>query len=564
MDDLKDTARKQKDLAQMATDKPNQRINGLFPLICQREWVSQALWNVVRNKGAETAGVDGMVRSHYYDSKTRSLTVRATDMVEEICQELKTGRYTPQPVKRIYIPKANGKERPIGIPTLKDRTVQEVVRMVIEPIYESHFLNCSYGFRPSRSTMHAITTCYRSINEKKKYYWVIEGDIKGCFDNIDHKILIKLLKQRIEDRKLVGIIYKFLKAGYRENGRTYKPDKGTPQGGIISPLLANIYLHELDKWWSDRYDLSRVEKNARRRQMLGNFILIRYADDFIILSNGTKERTKEMKQEVATFLKKELKLTLSEEKTAITHVYDGFDFLAFHVRKYKQTKGVKIIPSARNVQEIKDKIAMFLHRRNHDYAVANMILALNRVVRGWTNYYRHVNSAKVFQSLDYYLVMKFLKWYRGKFKMPRRKGSSQGKRWLNKEESIHLYRFWNTEIKRFGWKRMQNPYLRNMPIKRMRSNPNLNTIWWGNSERNGDLRFLCLQRDDGTCQICQRPKTNLIAHHIIPLFEIGEEAETLDNLITICKDCEKEYFKELHQEIRTSEGVMQLGGSRVR
>lgn len=537
MDDLKELSRKQKDLALLALRKPNQRINGLFPLICQEEWMTQAMWNVIRNQGSTTAGVDGEVKGDYYDSKTQSLKPKANKQIGIICEQLRTGEYWPQPARRIYILKANGKERPIGIPTLTDRMVQEAIRMSIEPIYETDFLNCSHGFRPNRSTMSAITTCYRSINEKKKYYWVIEGDIKGCFGNIDHKILLKLLKKRIEDRKLIGVIYQFLKAGYQEKGNIYKPSIGTPQGGIISPLLANIYLHEFDLWWSKKYDLTIGKKAVRRRKRLGNFIHIRFADDFIILSNGTKEATEQVKREVATFLQDELKLSLSEEKTAITHVFDGFDFLGFHIRKYKETKGVRITPSKRNIQAVKDKISAYLDRRNHEQAVAAMVYALNPVIRGWANYYRYVTSSRVYSSLDYYLGMKFIKWYSGRHQLSRRKGYLHGSRWLNKDESLHLYHFGETESKRFGWKQPYNPYLRDKPVKRMNSSPVYTGKWFGKAERDADLRMECIKRDKGVCQICQRPKTNLEAHHIIPMAKHGEDS--LENLVTLCQDCHR-------------------------
>ena len=332
-------------------------------------------------------------------------------------------------------------------------------------------------------------------------------------------------------------------------------------GSVISPLLANVYLHELDMWWSERYDPSIVEKNARRRKHLGNFI-IRFADDFIILSNGTKEATLECKDAVATFLKDELQLTLSEEKTSITHAFDGFDFLGFHIRKYKATKGVRITPTKKNIQAIKDKIAGFLGRQKHEEAVVAMIYALNPVVRGWANYYRYVSSSRVYSDLDYYLGIKFLKWFRGRYRLPKRKGFLQARKWLDKEETLHLYHFSETESKRFGWRtQFRNPYLKEKPIKRVNSTPIQATKWYGKAQRDADLRLECLKRDNGICQICKRPKINLIAHHIIPV-KIGG-IDSLDNLITVCQDCERKYRKELHSTDQGWQEAMRLVESRV-
>lgn len=524
--------------------------------------MTQAMWNVLCNEGAETAGVDGKVKAIYYDAETQGLTSEVTKTVERICKDLEEDSYRPQPVRRIYIPKPNGKQRPIGIPNLEDRMVQEAVRMVIESIYESIFLNSSYGFRPNRNTMDAIAVCYQNINAKKKYYWVIEGDIKGCFDNIDHKILLKLLKRRIADEKLVGTIHRFLKAGYQENGMVYKPEVGTPQGGVISPLLANIYLHELDEWWSRNYDLEPYGKTIRRGKHLGNFILVRYADDFIILSNGTKKATEEMKDKVAGFLRDELKLELSQEKTLITHAMEGFDFLGFHIRKYKKTRVVLIQPTKVNIQRIKDKIDGMLNRRKHEDAVIDKICALYPMVRGWANYYRFVNSSETFHELSFYLENKFLKWYRGKYQMSLESGTREGLKWIDGTEPFNLPSFDSIKVKRYKWEKKSNPYIEGK-VKRMSESPIQFGEWHGDSDRDADLRMECFKRDRGECQICKRPRINLIAHHIIPLSKGGED--DLDNLITICEDCEKKYYKELHQgTIKSRQEIMQLGGSRVR
>jgi hypothetical protein len=363
---------------------------------------------------------------------------------------------------------------------------------------------------------------------------------------------MKLLRQRIADRRLTDTIYKLLKAGYQEDDAIYKPSVGTPQGGVVSPLMANIYLHQLDRWWSMNYNLDQNSRSARRRKHLGNFVLVRFCDDFIILSNGTKQATEAMKEEIAMFLKDALRLELSQEKTAITHAAEGFDFLGFHIRKFRKQGGVMITPTKTNVQKIKNRISRTLHRKNHEFAVVDVIRALNPVIRGWANYYRFVNSARTFQDLDFYLGSEFMKWYRGKYRMPSRKGSVEAHKWMDRKQPIHLSRFSDVKVRRHRWRRHPNPYIE-MDVKRMTSIPFSEANWYGKSDRDSDLRLLCFQRDQGVCQVCVRPKTNIEAHHIIPLSENGEDA--LENLITVCVDCHRDHS---WQEIE------RLVGSRVR
>lgn len=542
-------ARKQRELAQL---KHGTRIGNLYQIMCKKEWITQAMRNVLQNTGSNTAGMDGMVKKDYYRSK-EGITATGMKEIEKICQELESQEYKPQPVMRIYIPKANGKERPLGIPTLRDRVVQESIRMVLEPIYESIFIDCSHGFRPNRSTKDAISICYQRINTSMKYYWVIEGDIKGCFDNIDHYILIKLLRKTIADRKLTSLIRRFLRAGYIENGMTRKPNKGTPQGGVISPLLANIYLHEMDIWWKEKYYGTLGTRGYRRRTERGNFFLSRYADDFIILSNARKKIVEEMKTQLTKFLLNELKLELSQEKTMVKHATKGFDFLGFHVRKYKKMKGILIHPTKENMQRLRDKIAKILNRRNHSIAIVEMIQVLTPIIRGWANYYKNVNSSKAYNDMDYYLVRKWIRWYRGKFQLAKRKGTRKALEWIKGgNKPILLRHFRDTKIERFRFRAgnpenpPENPYITGKVERRVQENPIIKTVWYGKSQRMGILKLECFVRDGNICRICKehRERRNLIAHHKKLLSKGG--LDELENLVTICKDCNRKYNKLLH------------------
>jgi hypothetical protein len=336
-----------------------------------------------------------------------------------------------------------------------------------------------------------------------------------------------------------------LKAGYKEEGKISRPKVGTPQGGVLSPLLANIFLHELDRWWETNYHLERHKRGDRRKRGLANFILIRYADDFIVLSNGRKDAIEKIKNEIAEFLK-EMGLELSMEKTKVTHAFDGFEFLGFHVRKFKEKKAVLIMPTKTNIQKLKDKINRHLDRRQHEESVVNIIKALNPILRGWGNYYKFVNSKEKLHDIEYYLSHKFQKWYRGKYQMGRRKGTMEALEWMDRENPLHLFNISvEIKVKRYRpekGKLSENPYIRGN-LNRKIDSLLVEREWFGQSERNGDLRLECFKRDRGICQLCMGCKTNIEAHHIIPLKENGEDI--LENLITLCEPCHKRVTYEI-------------------
>src|SRR6266446_4195544 len=318
-------AQKQKTLAEAAQANPEHRFTNLYSLMHWDYWIRTAMDTVLARPGSTTAGVDSKARDYFKD--------HYEETIQRLVSDLKSKTYEPQPVRRMYIPKSNGKLRPLGIPALRDRFVQEALRAILDPIFESDFCLHSYGFRKGRCTMDAIAVIMPLFNSSMKYYYVIEGDIKSYFDTVHHRKLLSLIKRRIEDRDMLDLIWKFLKAGVMEGSLFARTDAGVPQGGIISPLFANIYLHELDIWAERKWDLSQNERQRRRYSGSGNYRMVRYADDFVVVSNDGIAGVQEAKQEIKDFLESELLLELSEEKTRITHVNDGFTFLGFHIQK---------------------------------------------------------------------------------------------------------------------------------------------------------------------------------------------------------------------------------------
>ena len=245
---MSDIIKTQRSLAIKAKYQPQHQFEHLYRLICREDWMNAALKAVLSNQGAKTAGIDGITK------KTLNSNSARAEFVRELQEQLRSQQFRPLPVRRVYIPKKDGKQRPLGIPTISDRVVQMLLKMVLEPIYESDFLNCSNGFRPQRRTQNCIALLDSYINRRNKYYWVIEGDIKAAFDSIHHEILLKILSQRIADSRLLQLVERFLKAGVMEGCLFQQTECGTPQGGICSPLLANI--QRLFLWLQKRHKLS--------------------------------------------------------------------------------------------------------------------------------------------------------------------------------------------------------------------------------------------------------------------------------------------------------------------
>ena len=377
----------QRKLSRWAEQDQGHRFFDLYHLLYDKDWLRLAHDHVKENAGSKTAGCDGVKMSTFDE--------QLDDNLAKLAGDLKAGSFEPQPVRRVYLRKTNGRWRPLGIPAIRDRIAQEAVRMILEPIYEADFSQYSFGFRPNRCTMDAVKYLASNTIGVKKYYWTVEGDISSYFDSLCQRKLVQLLRRRIRDRKLLRLISSFLRAGVMER-KLFKPTtSGVPQGGILSPLLANVYLHELDRHIEKYTALSAYERGRRRRQGKGNFLYARYADDFVVLCNGSRGDAEAMKQELSTFLRSDLKLTLSEEKTKVTHLNDGFEFLGFRIQRSRSARGLKtkiLIP-----RDAKEKLLLKLKHctdaSQHQDSVNSKIQAINRIVAGWCRYYQYTSQA---------------------------------------------------------------------------------------------------------------------------------------------------------------------------
>ncbi len=334
-----------------------------------------AVKRVTQNRGSKTAGVD-------------DVTWKSAKQKMQAAKSLQRKAYKAKPLRRIYIPKANGKRRPLGIPTMKDRAMQALHLLALEPISETLADRHSYGFRAKRSTADAIEQCFIVLARKTSAQWILEGDIKGCFDNIKHEWMLN----NIPTDKT--ILRQWLKAGYIEKQCLHSTEEGTPQGGIISPTAANMVLDGLLKVVADATKLGDKVN------------VVRYADDFIITGNSKELLEDKVKPAIIAFLS-ERGLELSQEKTKITHIEDGFDFLGFNVRKYNGKLLIK--PAKKSIKALLDGFRDTI-KTSKALSTTDLIRILNPKIRGWTNYYRHVIAKKTFSYIHYCIFKAIWQW----------------------------------------------------------------------------------------------------------------------------------------------------------
>ena len=382
----------------LTAKKGKRRFHALYDKIYRKE-VLQEAWSRVRtNRGV--GGIDGIGIEEVEE-------YGAEKLLTEIEQDLITGNYRPKPVLRVEIPKSDGSKRPLGIPTIKDRIVQMATKIVIEPLFESDFKDCSYGFRPKRSAHQALEVVRKACNNNGAY--VIDADIKGYFNNINHDKLMKLVELRISDRKVLKLIRKWLKVGAMVNGRYEESTIGSPQGGVISPLLANIYLNYLDTVWI---------KHGNRYGKL-----VRYADDLVVICKNKKQCKNAFN--LLQKIMERLELELSPAKTKIVDMWDGeegFDFLGmYHKRMTKTTReGKKYrctgqIPSNKAMNKMRETVRRVVCRRSVLACdVEKLIKELNPIIRGWRNYYGIKTARKSLNKIDWYIIQSLTRWYNKK------------------------------------------------------------------------------------------------------------------------------------------------------
>jgi RNA-directed DNA polymerase len=448
----------QRKLHEWASNDAERRFHDLWNLVCDPATLAVAWSRVSRNRGSRTAGVDAATRRH--------VEARGVDrFLTELREELRAGTFRPLPVRERLIPKRDGRKRRLGIPGLRDRTVQMALKLVLEPIFETGFYPSSYAYRPARRTQDAIAEIHHFTT--RSYEWIVETDIEACFDRLPHCLILDEVRRRIKDKRVLALVRAFLKAGVMtETGRLERTVTGTPQGGIASPLLANIALSALDRHYqADWQEMSRYQGRRQFLQRTGRatYRLVRYADDLALLARGTREQAQALLEQLAGRVEA-LGLALKAEKTAITHIDEGFVFLGQRiVRRPKGPKRhVYTFVSHEALASIRRKVKTLTGRSTTNMELSELIAALNPVLRGWANHFRHAAAKRTFDYLGYYAWWRVGRWLRKKHPRPtwkqlERRYTSNG---TFQENGIALFNPGSVSVTRYRYRgaRIPNPW----------------------------------------------------------------------------------------------------------
>src|SRR5665647_1731054 len=479
-----------------------------------------AIRKVIQNKGKRTAGIDGECW------ETPEAKMKAA-------LKLSGKRYKSKPLKRVYIEKyGKSKKRPLGIPTMYDRAMQSLYALALSPIAEATADKHSFGFRKFRSTHDACEQIFVCMSRKESAQWTLEGDIKGCFDNISHQWLLDNIPM---DK---SVLKQFLKAGFVFNHTLFPTEAGTPQGGLVSPLLANMTLDGIEKILMDKYRLTRNGKLSKFKQAENKVNFVRFADDFIVTAK-TKEIAEEIKELIKNFLKNR-GLELSDDKTLITHINNGFDFLGWNFRKYKEKLLIK--PSNLSIKKITEKISNVI-KKGKSWTQEALIKTLNPIINGWSNYHQSVVSNDTFKKLDKRIWNMLWKW-------AKRRHPTKNKYWI-------ANRYWHRKGTRkwvFSTGIFQLKLLSDKKIVRhinliLDKNPYLNKRYFAERKYNQGLRKLSgkfkkiWDNQKGICPICQLPidiNTDAVER---PLhYRNGShEDNRISNLIYLHAHCQRQY-----------------------
>ncbi|MGW1196079.1 group II intron reverse transcriptase/maturase [Streptomyces sp. NPDC002536] len=456
-------------LHRWAAADPGRRFDDLFNLVHDPATLLVAFERVAGNKGAETPGVDGQtVVNIERESGTWGF-------LEDLRRILRTGEFRPLPVRERKIPKpgGSGKVRKLGIPTVTDRVVQAALKLVLEPIFEADFKPVSYGFRPLRRAHDAIAEIH--FYGTHGYRWVLDADIEACFDSIDHTALMDQVRQRVKDKRVLRLVKAFLKAGVlTESAVRESSYTGTPQGGILSPLLANIALTALDEHltapWEPGGTMSTSSRRKRRRlKGLPNWRVVRYADDFVVLVDGERDDATALREDITDALQP-IGLRLAEAKTQMVHMSEGFDFLGFRIQ-WRRKRGsdkwyVYTFIADRPIRQLKDKIRALTNRTSQQDP-RDVLRRLNQIMRGWANYFKHAVAKVTLRTLQRFVWHRVINWwlrlYRWRWKDVRRRLTDRNGRWHRPSaDGIELFDLQTVTITRYRYRgnTIPNPWTR--------------------------------------------------------------------------------------------------------